>query len=153
VRKLLSSLFCLTLLLVPARARALSTTTTFAVFVDGGPAGTLRFVLDSAIPAAACRYVAAWQSENGLLTAQCAVDEEIWAGQQSCVESAFTPIDGILESIGGQGCTGFDDNDRASSVFLLMLGEGADGELAGVIQYSAASSIPATFEAIADAEP
>jgi hypothetical protein len=149
VRKLLSSLFCLTLLLVPARARALSTTTTFTAFVGGAQAGTLRFALDSVIVGVACRYVAAWQSLDALTTAQCSVDEEIWAGHQSCVENGPAPIAGIVENIGGQGCAGFDGNGRDTSVFLLMLGEGADGELDGVIQYSAASSIPSAFEAVA----
>lgn len=148
MRKLLSSLFCLTLLLVPARARALSTTTAFAVFVNGSPAGTLRFVLDSVIAGVACRYVAAWQSEDGLATAQCSLDEEMWAGYQSCVEGSAAPIAGIVENIGGPGCAGFDGSNQDTSVFLLMLGEG-DGELDGVIQYTAASSIPSGFEAIA----
>ena len=148
MRKLLSSLFCLTLLLVPARACALSTTTTFAAFVNGSPAGTLRFVLDSVIAGAACRYVAAWQSEDGLATAQCSLDEEMWVGHESCVESSLAPIAGIVENIGGPGCAGFDGSNQDTNVFLLMLGEGA-GELDGVIQYSAASSLPSAFEAVA----
>jgi hypothetical protein len=148
VRELLSSLFCLTLLLVPARARALPTTTTFTTFVDGAHEGTLRFVLDSVIAGVACRYVASWQSVDGRATAQCALDEELWAGQMSCVEDALAPIAGIVENVSGQGCAGFDENGRATSVFLLMLGEGG-GELDGVIQYTAASSIPSGFEVVA----
>lgn len=148
--KLLSLLLCLPLLAAPARAHALSTTTSFSAFVNGAPAGTVRFVLDSVIAGVACRYVAAWQSEDGLASTQCSLDEDIWAGRQSCVENALVTIDGIVENIGGPGCGGFDASDQGTSVFLLMLGERADaGELAGVIQYSAASSIPSAFEAVA----
>jgi hypothetical protein len=149
MRRLLSSLFCLTLLLAPTRARALSTTTMFGAFVNGASQGTVRFTLDSVIPGVACRYIATWQSKNGLSTAECALEQDTWVGHQSCVENALGPFDGIVENVGSQGCAGFDGNNQNTHVFLLMLG-GGGGKLDGVIQYSAASSIPSAFEAIAD---
>ena len=167
MRKWLSSLLCSTLLLAPARAWALSTTTGYAAFVNGTPAGTLRFELDSVIPGVSCRYVEAWHSEDGLETTQCALEEDTWVGLESCIEDSSMSIDGIVENIGGQGCAGFDTSNQPTSVFMFLLGERAgggdvddggdmedvDGELEGLIQYSAASSIPEEFEAFAAPAP
>jgi hypothetical protein len=141
-------LFVLSTLFVPVRALALPTQATYRATLNGSPAGLLRFELDGA-STTACTYDMDWESDRGLLSDQCVLDEATWAGHRDCEADALRPEESILTLSPDWGCWGFDPAGGDNEIFLMVLGENRlNGALDGLIQLDSASSPLYGFRAV-----
>jgi hypothetical protein len=147
VNKILLSLVVFASLLFAPEARALEAGVPFGAFVDGAFVATLVFEPDAWLEVGACRYIATVDPGEGVPAQMCVLDEATRFGFFSCPENALGPFVSIVVVTPGQFCDLYDAGGQDNQVFVMLLGESADGSLDGIIQFSAAASIPSPFHA------
>jgi hypothetical protein len=149
------SLACLALcaLSVPGRALALPTQTPYdALFLDGtdlsdaADVGIMLFDLD-ADTGDACRYYTEWvdDTDQPSLSISCYLDELKVEGAASCITNSSMVVPTILLNDATLPCYAW-NNATVSPIFLFVAGEDPiTGDVAGIIQYTAANPFVTSF--------
>ena len=145
--KLVPGVTVLAALLVAATAEALPSGTPYSVTIGGAPAGVLTFELDADVEGA-CRYLAQWETGQGVPGEQCYVDERNTLGRGSCTRNASMPVATIVTVAVGEECGALDSSGQSAIVYDLVLSERrTDGVLNGIIQLDSASTAVHAFHA------
>lgn len=148
MKKIVLSLLCAGVSF-PASASALPSQAVYNASVITSapiPVGQIVFSLDANIPLQACRYFYEWNSAAPLpASADGYVLEAKVQGHANCAANSLTPFvtTVVLDSL--FPAYGFDGNQQFRLLIQLILGENANGNMNGTIQYGASPGFPTTM--------